>query len=142
MYDGRTTGGMTDTMADDLDRMTLTIMKTTKAEEVEAVLDLSMRKFIELNMEYIKEVRGGKLYEVETPGDCPLAQYVAHNDRKCHRETVPNTESCPLCGMPVCPDCMNHAVGQISRVTGYLSNVESWGAAKQQEFKDRQRHNI
>ena len=38
--------------------------------------------------------------------------------------------------------CMNHVVKTLSRVTGYLSTVESWNEAKQQEFKDRQRYDL
>ncbi len=109
-------------------------------KEVTDVLDLSMRKFVELNLKYIKEVRNGKLFVVKNPLDCPLAQWVIYHDSKCSRQMVPNTEACPLCGSPVCPDCMNHNVEIISRVTGYLSTVSGWNEAKQQEFKDRQRY--
>lgn len=110
--------------------------------EVTEVLNLSKREFIKLNKRFIDEVRNGKLYDVTTPGECPLAIWVAHNDVKCHREMVPNTAICPLCGNPMCPDCGNHVVETLSRVTGYLSTVSSWGAAKQQEFKDRQRYEV
>lgn len=106
------------------------------------ILNLPRREFIKLNKQYIDEVRNGKLFDVETPGECPLAIWVAYNDTKCHREMVPNTASCPLCGNPVCPDCMNHVVEQLSRVTGYMSTVGSWNAAKKQEFKDRQRYEL
>lgn len=108
--------------------------------EIEEMLNLPKREFIKRCKQYIDEERDGKLFDVADPGKCPLAIWVAHNDVKCHREMVPNTEVCPLCGNPVCPDCMNHVVETLSRVTGYLSTVSSWGAAKQQEFKDRQRY--
>lgn len=115
------------------------IMKEITIDEL---MSLPRDKFIQRNIKWIKEFNGGKLMQVNTPNDCPLALWVAYNDKKCNRQMVPNTEACPLCGNPVCPDCMNHNVEQLSRVTGYLSNVGSWGAAKQQEFKDRQRHDL
>lgn len=110
--------------------------------EIEEMLNLPKREFIKRCKQYIDEERGGKLFKVDDPGKCPLAIWVAHNDAKCHREMVPNTEVCPLCGNPVCPDCMNHVVETLSRVTGYLSTVSSWGAAKQQEFMDRNRYDL
>jgi hypothetical protein len=110
--------------------------------ETEEMLNLPKREFIKRCKQYIDEERDGKLFKVDDPGKCPLAIWVAHNDAKCHREMVPNTEVCPLCGNPVCPDCMNHVVETLSRVTGYLSTVSSWGAAKRQEFKDRNRYDL
>lgn len=109
---------------------------------IEEMLNLPRRQFIDRHLTYIKEARDGKLFECPNPGDCPLAIWVAHHDKKCHRQQVPNTAACLLCGNPVCPDCMNHVVSQLSRVTGYLSTVENWNAAKQQEFKDRTRYQI
>jgi len=109
---------------------------------IEEMLNLPKRQFIDRCQTYIKEARDGKLFEVKDPGQCPLAIWVAHNDAKCHRETVPNTAQCPLCGNPMCPDCGNHVVDQLSRVTGYLSTVGNWNEAKKQEFKDRERYNL
>jgi len=49
---------------------------------------------------------------------------------------------CPICDQPICPVCgTNHSVATISRVTGYLSNVEGWNNAKKAELKDRMRYN-
>lgn len=111
-------------------------------EETKEILNLSRREFIKLNKQFIDEVRNGKLFDVRANETCPLATWVAYNDAKCAREMVPNTAACPLCGNPMCPDCMNHVVDQLSRVTGYLSTVDSWNAAKKQEFKDRQRYEL
>ena len=110
-------------------------------KEMEEVLNLSKRDFIKLNLKWIKEVNGGKLMKV-APSNCPLAIWVAYNNAKCNREMVPNTAKCPLCGHPVCPDCGNHAVERVSRVTGYLGSVSNWNAAKQQEFEDRNRYDV
>ena len=89
----------------------------------------------------MKEFNGGELLDVDR-FECPLHRWVMYNGAKCRRDVVGNTELCPVCGNPCCPDCMNHNVEQLSRVTGYLSTVSNWGAAKQQEFKDRQRHDL
>ena len=114
-------------------------MKETTIEEM---LKLPRRQFIERCKTYLKEARGGKLFECKNPGDCPLALWVAHNDKKCSQQMVANTAACPLCGNPVCPDCMNHVVEQLSRVTGYLGTVSNWNAAKKQEFEDRMRYQL
>lgn len=108
---------------------------------IEQTLNLSKRAFIKLCLDWIKEENDGKLMKV-TPSKCPLAIWVAHNDVKCSREMVPTTAECPLCGNPICPDCSNHVVEQISRVTGYLSSVSGWNEAKKQEFKDRNRYEV
>ena len=50
---------------------------------------------------------------------------------------------CPACGEPVCPTCNSHYTHfQVSRVTGYLSDVKSWNEAKQAELKDRVHYNV
>ena len=41
----------------------------------------------------------------------------------------------------ICPQCGGEAE-IYSRITGYLVNLSSWGADKQQEFKDRYRYNL
>lgn len=110
--------------------------------EIEEILNLSKRNFIKLCKQYIEEERGGKLFKTSDPGKCPLAIWVAHNDAKCPRQMIPNTAVCPLCGNPACPDCGNHVVDQLSRVTGYLQVVSGWNAAKKQEFKDRTRYEV
>jgi hypothetical protein len=110
-------------------------------KQIEDVLNLPKREFINLNLQWIKEVNDGKLMSC-APDKCPLAIWVAHNDAKCSREMVPNTEACLLCGKPMCPDCGNHVVEQLSRVTGYMSTVSSWNEAKKQEFEDRKRYNV
>ena len=111
-------------------------MKEITTDEL---LALPMARFIDRLEKWIKEFNNGALLKVK-PFECPVAYYVAYNKTKCARELVPTTKDCPICGHPVCPDCYNHNVEQVSRVTGYLSTVSGWGAAKKQEFKDRQRY--
>ena len=108
-------------------------------KQINETLALSRKQFIKLCKAWIKEF--GKM-EIINPLECPLHSWVIHNKVKCSREMVPNTMICPICGHPCCPDCMNHNVEQLSRVTGYMSGVSGWNAAKQQEFRDRTRHEI
>ncbi len=49
---------------------------------------------------------------------------------------------CERCGHAMCPTCGNHNVLQISRITGYMSDVSGWNAAKRQELKDRKRYTL
>lgn len=58
----------------------------------------------------------------------------------CHHEIVAGIAHCKKCGQPVCPTCNGHDVSQVSRVTGYLSDVGGWNNAKKQELKDRARY--
>lgn len=59
----------------------------------------------------------------------------------CHCALHVNTgvKYCGVCGRPVCPTCGDHDVAQVSRVTGYLSDVAGWNNAKKAELKDRAR---
>ena len=49
---------------------------------------------------------------------------------------------CPLCGEPVCPECLCHDVVQVSRVTGYLAEVGGFNRGKRAELLDRHRYDI
>lgn len=60
----------------------------------------------------------------------------------CGHDIVEGIEFCPECHHAVCPICKCHDVVQVSRVTGYLSEVSGWNRAKQQELKDRKRYQI
>ena len=71
--------------------------------------------------------------------------YITHNPTDETRgmgDTHPYPLCCPECGEPMCPECGCHDVSQISRITGYCSDVEGWNNAKKQELKDRHRVNI
>ena len=48
---------------------------------------------------------------------------------------------CPECGDPVCP-CNSHDVAPLSRVTGYIQDLNGFNASKRQEVKDRFRWNL
>lgn len=59
----------------------------------------------------------------------------------CHK-LVSGIDTCPICGHVMCPICKRHTVTQLSRVTGYVSDVSGWNAGKRQEFIDRKRYSI
>ena len=114
-------------------------MKTITPREF---MELSRRDAIVRCKQWLEEFNGGKMLKLKDPTECPMALWVAYNDKKCDRQMVANTASCSICGNPVCPVCYNHCVDQLSRVTGYLSTVSGWNAAKKQEFKDREHHDL
>ena len=60
----------------------------------------------------------------------------------CTHTNVSGIATCPECGQFICPICGGHHVEVISRVTGYLSPVDSWNNGKKQELKDRVRYNV
>lgn len=51
-------------------------------------------------------------------------------------------EICPVCKSPICPQCFNHSVVSLSRVTGYIQDISGWNMAKRQELLDRKRYVI
>jgi rubrerythrin len=57
-------------------------------------------------------------------------------------EVIAGTELCPICNDPICPNCYNHSVVSLSRVTGYVQDISGWNNGKRQELKDRQRYAI
>jgi rubrerythrin len=57
-------------------------------------------------------------------------------------ELIPGTEICPVCDRSFCPQCMNHNVIALSRVTGYMGDINGWNNGKKEELKDRQHYNI
>jgi len=109
---------------------------------VDELLALSRREFIERVQVWVKEFEEEEGIRINNPIECPVHSWVVHNNAKCAHEIVANTAVCPVCGNPCCPDCMNHVVHQLSRVTGYLSTVDNWNESKKQEFKDRQRFDL
>jgi len=108
---------------------------------IEKMMNLPRREFIEFNVQLMKEFNNGEFFETD-PLDCPLHLWVMHNKANCVRDMVPLTMNCPLCGHPCCPECRNHEVDQLSRVTGYMAPVSGYNAAKKQEFKDRTRYKV
>ena len=60
---------------------------------------------------------------------------------KCREGVIINgTDVCPECKMPICPECFNHSVVSLSRVTGYIQDTSGWNEAKKQELLDRKRY--
>ena len=72
--------------------------------------------------------------------NCP-ADVEAQTRPACYQTHV-GTAFCDVCGAAMCPVCHRHNVIQLSRVTGYVSNVDGWNEGKKQEFRDRKRYEI
>lgn len=106
-------------------------------------MDLPRQHFIDRFKKWMKEFNGGNFLDVqEDPEKCPLHAYVLYNKLGCHSEMVGTTTKCPLCGNYMCPDCNNHRVKVLSRVTGYMSDTSGWNSAKRQELDDRTRYQV
>ena len=85
---------------------------------------------------------------IEEPGVCPECKGtflvemcpLDHAQCSCNQgKPIIGIEYCPICGDPICPRCATHDVTQISRVTGYLQDVNGFNEGKKQELKDRKR---
>lgn len=62
---------------------------------------------------------------------------------KCREGILINgTDLCPVCHNPICPECWNHSVVSLSRVTGYIQDISGWNEAKKQELLDRKRYTM
>jgi rubrerythrin len=69
--------------------------------------------------------------------------YLKLQGKKCRTgEIIAGTELCPVCNRGLCPQCMNHNVIALSRVTGYMGDVNGWNNGKKEELKNRQHYNI
>ena len=60
---------------------------------------------------------------------------------KCSDDITGGMQECVACGKPTCK-CGCHDVMVISRITGYLAELDGWNPGKKQEFKDRVRYDI
>ena len=107
----------------------------------EEAMNLSKETFMARCKAWMNEFNDGQLMKVDNPLKCPVNIWVKHNHAHCGKDLVANTTYCEICGEACCPECHNHDVMQISRVTGYMGDVAGWNAGKKQEFKDRMRHN-
>ena len=75
-------------------------------------------------------------------GEVHLQQMCPMDHNGCQHDIVGTIELCPICKQVLCPVCGCHDVAAVSRVTGYLSNVEGWNNSKRAELKDRVRSNL
>lgn len=72
----------------------------------------------------------------ETPAKmCPNDK----DDCTCAKDIHETAVMCEICGKPMCPECGCHDVSVISRITGYLSELDGWNEGKKAEFYDRVR---
>jgi len=86
--------------------------------------------------------------ELEYGNTCPkchssatVKKMCVNDTNECSHDVVDGLAYCPECGDAMCPVCGCHDVSQVSRITGYCSDVEGWNEAKKAELKDRVRYN-
>jgi len=103
---------------------------------------LSRQEYIDRCQAWIDEFNDGQPIKVKTPVECPVHVWVMHNHQACCKDLVGGIVNCPICNLPMCPNCSSHNVTQLSRVTGYMGDVAGWNAGKKQELKERQHHNL
>jgi predicted RNA-binding Zn-ribbon protein involved in translation (DUF1610 family) len=74
-------------------------------------------------------------------GEPHLAPMCKLDNIHCSHNMVSGLKYCPDCGQPICPveGCFSHDVFQLSRVTGYLGNIQSYNQGKRAEVRDRTR---
>ena len=113
-----------------------------KNEDIIDLMNLGLHQLVDVCKEDNTEHNEGKIVQINGIMDCPIHRWVVMHEKGCKNPLVAGTADCPICGKPMCPECMSHEVEQLSRVTGYMSNVGSWNAAKKQEFQDRKRSNL
>lgn len=104
------------------------------------MMKLPLRAFVDRCVAWCDEFNEWKPMHIADDKLCPVQIWVIENKHKCMGEMISSIAYCEVCGAPMCPDCNNHNVHQLSRVTGYISNVSGWNAAKKQELKDRNRN--
>jgi len=62
---------------------------------------------------------------------------------KCTHNLSNSIAFCDICGAPICPICGKHdGVTPLSRITGYVSDVQGWNSGKLAELKDRKKYNV
>ena len=101
-----------------------------------SIIYMPFHEALKILKEWVAAEHDGKL-KLEDPMDCPVQKWIVHNHSNCGKDMLSGIETCPICGSYVCPECMNHSCAPLSRVTGYISNVDSWNASKRQELDDR-----
>jgi len=75
----------------------------------------------------------------ECGSDNVVAMCVKDHLCTCPEDVHSGIRYCPVCGAMVCP-CGCHDVSGVSRVTGYLSDVDGWNNGKKAELRDRNRY--
>ena len=105
-------------------------------------LDLGRNAFLKKFDEWLNEFNEGKKLVLEDGESCPYQLWIIHHNAGCGKDMISGLADCPICGEPICPDCGNHRVTQLSRVTGYIGAVDGWNASKKQELKDRRRTDL
>ncbi len=113
---------------------------------IERYADTPVDKFFKYLPAHLHRYKCHECLHVVTENPCPncenedLIEMCPLDNCACTHDRVSGIAYCPICGKATCPICGSHDVAQISRVTGYLQEVNGWNAGKQQELKDRTRY--
>ena len=118
----------------------ISINKQTPMTHEEAMA-LPKQQFIDRCNDWLDEFNDGNQLKIDDPNKCPVHIWVVYNHQACCKDLVGGITNCEICGKPMCPDCSNHGVTQLSRVTGYIQDVAGFNAGKKQELADRKKHN-
>jgi len=100
------------------------------------IMKMPKSEFTERCKKWIETFNDGKTVDLEEGELCPIDVYIRSHGG-CGKDLLPSITECPFCGEACCPNCLNHNVSQLSRVTGYMSAVDGWNDGKKQELKDR-----
>ena len=60
----------------------------------------------------------------------------------CGHDFTDKVMECPICGQFICSVCGCHDVAVLTRITGYINDVNGFNAGKRQEVRDRHRVSI
>ncbi len=106
----------------------------------EEAMALPKQQFIDRCSAWLNEFNNGNQLKLDDPTKCPLHIWVVHNHQACGKDLVGGIVNCPICNLPMCPNCSSHNATQFSRVTGYIQDVAGFNAGKRQELVDRKKH--
>lgn len=89
----------------------------------EESMNLPFSQYFTRCQDWLNKFNDGKPIKTDKDHICPIAAWVNHNHGACGKDLVGGIKQCEICGEPICPDCSNHGVTQLSRVTGYIQDV-------------------
>jgi hypothetical protein len=124
-------------------------LKNTIIKKYRAYESFGTRKILQVIPEAERKYKCHTCHLIVDESPCPSCNET-HLEIMCpldhcecpHTDPIQVIAYCPLCGEAVCPECGTHDCVQISRVTGYLSDVSGWHEGKKQELKDRKRYTV
>lgn len=127
----------------------------TNGTHVPVNADCSLIDRIRIEEEFFDILDGGNIHHVflnewnsDAKGLKEFAMGIINNTKIGYFSFTKVLSQCKSCfhvehgKLDRCPQCQGEDIDFVSRVTGYLSNVSSWNAGKQQEFQDRREYGL